>query len=88
MSIEKAIARAWTDEDYKAKLLSDPHAALADAEHGIDVSAGTTIKGMENSADTVHVALPLAPGDTGEVSMHELEKVAGSGAACYFYFTQ
>ena len=75
MTIAKAIARAWTDADYKAKLLNDPHAALADA--GVEVPAGSTIKVMENSADTVHVVLPLAPGDTGEVSMDELEKVAG-----------
>ena len=28
MTVTKAIARTWTDAVYKAKLLSDPHAAL------------------------------------------------------------
>ena len=75
MTIEKAIARAWTDADYKAKLLNDPHAALA--EQGIQIPTGTTIKVMENTADTVHVALPVVPADTGEIAMEKLEKLAG-----------
>ena len=75
MTIDKAIARAWTDADYKAKLLSDPHAALADA--GVEAPAGTTIKVIENTADTVHVVLPVAPTEIGSVSMEDLEKVAG-----------
>ncbi len=75
MTIEKAIARAWTDTDYKAKLLSDPHAALA--EHGIEAPAGTTIKVIENTADTQHFVLPAAPADAGSLSIEELEKIAG-----------
>ena len=75
MTIEKAIARAWTDADYKAKLLSDPHAALADA--GVEVPAGTTVKVVENTADTQHMVLPVAPAETGEIAMEDLEKVAG-----------
>ncbi len=75
MTVEKAIARAWTDADYKAKFLSDPHAALADA--GVETPEGTTIKVMENTADTLHVVLPVAPTETGSVSMEDLEKVAG-----------
>ena len=77
MTMEKTIARAWTDADYKAKLLSDPHAALA--EHGIDVPAGTTVKVVENTGDTQHMVLPVAPAETGEVSMEDLEKVAAGG---------
>ncbi len=82
MTIEKAIARAWTDADYKAKLLSDPHAALA--EHGVKISAGKTVKVVENTDDTVHVVLPVAPAETGKVSMDELEEIAGGtgGLGC------
>ena len=75
MTIKKAIARAWTDTEYKTKLLSDPHAALAEA--GIDVPAGTTIKFIEDTADTHHIVLPVAPTEAGKFSMNELEKVAG-----------
>ncbi len=30
MTIARVIAKAWRDEDYKTKLLSDPHAALTE----------------------------------------------------------
>jgi hypothetical protein len=75
MTITKAIARAWTDADYKAKLLSEPHAALA--EVGVEVPAGTTVKVMEDTADTQHLALPVSPDEVGELSIEELEKIAG-----------
>ncbi len=75
MSIEKAIARAWIDTDYKAKLLTDPHAALA--ECGVDVPEGPTVKVIENTADTVHVVLPLTAAEAGKVSMDKLEEIAG-----------
>ncbi len=75
MTMAKAIARAWTDADYKAKLLSNPHAALAEA--GVAVPAGTTVKVLEDTADTQHLVLPVSPSATGELSSEELEKVAG-----------
>ncbi len=75
MTVTKAIARCWTDADYKAKLLSDPHAALA--EVGVEVPAGNTVKVMENTADTHHLVLPASPPAAGELSSEELEKIAG-----------
>jgi len=75
MTIAKAIARAWADADYKAKLLSDPHAALA--EIGVNIPAGTTLKAVENTAKTKHIVLPAAPEHAGELSDDELEKIAG-----------
>ena len=78
MNVSLAIARAWADGDYKARLVSDPHAALAEA--GVEVPAGLTVKVVENTAETQHLVLPLAPGNAGEVSIKELEKVAGGHA--------
>ncbi len=75
MTMSKAIARAWAEDAYKAKLLNDPHAALAEA--GIEIPAGTTIKVIENTADTQHIILPVAPADAGALSIEELEKIAG-----------
>ena len=75
MTIARAIARAWTNADFKAKLLTDPHAALA--EVGVEVPPGTTLKVIENTADTQHLVLPVAPDNAGELSIEELEKVAG-----------
>ena len=82
MTIAKVISRAWSDADYKAKLLSDPHAALADL--GGEVSAGTTIKVVENTADTRYLVLPIAPDSAGELSAEELEKVAGGASGNEF----
>ena len=82
MTIQKVIARAWTDADYKAKLVDDPAAALAEA--GVEVPAGTKMKVVENTADTQHLVLPVAPVETGDVSMDELEKIAGGTDACGF----
>lgn len=55
----KVIAKAWTDPEFKKKLQSDPHAALAEA--GISVPKTQKIKVLEDSADTVHVVLPARP---------------------------
>jgi len=79
MTITKAVARAWVDLGYKARLLSDPQAALAEA--GVEIPAGTTVKALENTADTTHLVLPVAPNNVGEMSSDELEKVAGGELA-------
>lgn len=74
MTIAKAIARAWSDVDYKSRLLNEPHAALA--EVGVEVPAGTTVKVEQNTADTQHLVLPVAPSNAGEISAEELEEIA------------
>jgi len=81
MTVAKAIARAWSNADYKAKLLSDPHDALH--EVGVEIPAGTTVQVVENSADTQHIVLPVAPSDTGELSAEALEKVAAGACGVY-----
>ena len=78
MSVSRAIARAWTDADYKARLINDPQAALA--ETGVEVPAGITVKVVENTTDTQHLVLPVAAPEAGEVSVEELERVAGGKA--------
>ncbi len=70
----QVFARAWSDAKFKAKLLSDPHAALAEA--GVDLPDGLKVKVLEDSADTQHLVLPAAPTNTSELSADELEKVA------------
>jgi hypothetical protein len=75
----KVVAKAWTDEGFKAKLLSDPHVALAEA--GIEVPAGKTVKVVENTQDTVHVVLPPPPAED-ELTDEALENVAAGGTTC------
>ncbi len=73
--IAKVITRAWSDADYKARLLDNPHSALAEA--GVEIPAGTNVKVVENTADTHHLVLPLAPGNASELSDEDMEKLAG-----------
>lgn len=78
MNVSMAIARAWADPDFKRRLLTTPNATLAEA--GVEVPAGTPIKVIEDTADTQHLVLPVAPAEACEVSMDDLEKVAGGKA--------
>jgi len=75
MSMSNVTTRAWSDPAYKAKLLREPHAALAEA--GVKVPAGTRVTVVEDTADTRHFVLPVAPANAGELSAEELEKIAG-----------
>ena len=69
----KAIARAWTDTDYKAKLLNDSRAALA--EMGIDLPDGTTVSVSESTSEHLNLVLPPAP--EGEISDEALQTAHG-----------
>jgi nitrile hydratase len=51
----KVVARAWVDADYKARLLLDARAALA--ELGIDIGALADFKVVENSASLHNVVV-------------------------------
>lgn len=55
------IARVWADEDFKQRLLLDPHGVLAEA--GIDVPDGVDIKVVEDTPTVRHLVLPPAPAD-------------------------
>jgi len=70
----KVVARAWNDEAFKARLLSDPRAVLTEA--GVEVPAGVTVKAVENTKDTLNLVVPQAPAE-GEISDEDLERVSG-----------
>ncbi len=53
------VARAWSDEAFKARLLAEPAAVLA--EQGIELPPGMEVRVHENSRTAVHVALPPEP---------------------------
>ena len=74
----KLVERAWSDDAFKAKFKSDPHAALA--EYGIEVPAGMKLEILENTPSKLHLPLPRAP--EGELSEEELESVAGGLGLC------
>ena len=83
MTIAKAIARAWTDDAYKAKLLSDPHAALK--EVGITISDEIALKVVEEKDDTRFLVLPKSPPQAGDLSLTDLEQQAGVGHQTFAY---
>jgi len=75
MSYEKAVARAWTDEAYKAKLRSNPNAALEEMD--VTIPPGTTVKVVDVPSNTMILLLLDPPPQMGDVSPEELEKMAG-----------
>ncbi len=70
------IKKAWGDEAFKARLLSDTMAALK--ESGIAVPAGVTVKAVENTDKVFHLIIPPKPASR-ELSDADLDKVAGGG---------
>jgi hypothetical protein len=64
----QVVARAWADEAFKRRLLSDPAAVLA--EHGIDVPEEVAIRVVEDTPRMRHFILPPSP--AGELADEEL----------------
>lgn len=78
---ELLVADTWDDADLKQRLLSDPAAVLA--ERGIDIPEGVSVNVVEDTADTINLVLPEAPGEE-ELSEEELESVAGGHVSLCF----
>ena len=55
----RLVARAWTDETLKNRLLENPGAVLK--EHGIDIPPGMDVRVVESTDKTVYVRLPAKP---------------------------
>jgi len=70
------IAKAWTDEAFKARLKADPKAAMK--EVGMDVPAGVEIEVVESTQEKAYLVIPPQP--VGELSDEDLDKVAGGHA--------
>ncbi len=70
-------ARAWGDAAFKARLLAEPAAALA--EQGIEYPPGVEVRVHESTPTLVHLALPPKPAE--ELSDEQLDAVAGGDTA-------
>jgi hypothetical protein len=68
----KVVGRAWSDETFKNRLISDPAGVLK--ENGIEVPAEVAVKVVEDSAKVSHLILPAPP---EELSEEFLQQVAG-----------
>jgi len=72
--ISRLMERAWTDAEFKAKLLSDSKEAAA--EMGIKLPESMSLKVWANSATEEHMVLPTNPAES-ELSDADLVAVAG-----------
>ena len=55
--------------------VADPKAVLA--ERGIELPDGIDVAAVENTDNTVHITLPMAPDGHAELSDDELSNAAG-----------
>jgi Nitrile hydratase, alpha chain len=77
--MSQLIAKCWSDEDFKRKLLADPAATLT--AEGAEFPAGLSVKAVEDTDKLVHFVIPPKP---TELSDEDLDQVAGgSRNSCY-----
>ena len=69
----QVVAKAWADDEFKARFLADPASVLT--EQGIAVPAGLEVRAVENTSNVVYITLPPKPSD--ELSDEQLNQVAG-----------
>lgn len=70
--LQKIIARCWSDESFKQRLLAFTSATLK--AEGLTVPAGVSVKAVENTAQQWTLVIPPKP---SEVSNEALDAVAG-----------
>ena len=74
----QVVARAWSDEGFKRRLLAEPATVLR--EQGLELPAGLELRVVENTARLRHLVLPSKPAE-GELSEAQLAEAAGGGDA-------
>ncbi len=65
------VAKAWSDEQFKQKLMDNPNRTLSDA--GVEVPTGVHFVIVENEPSRVHLVLPTNPGNTSVQPMSHLD---------------
>jgi len=75
----RIVAKAWADEDFKQRLLSDPTTVLK--ENGINVPEGVDFNVLESTDNLIYLLLPPRP-DLREVGAEDLEKRQAASATC------
>src|SRR6476620_8873779 len=67
-------AKAWADENFKKKLLSDPAATLKAEGVDLKLPSGMSLRAVENTEKVFHFVIPAKPTDLTE---EDLDAVAG-----------
>jgi hypothetical protein len=73
--IQEIIAKVWSDEALKAKLLNSPKSVLA--EYGLEFSNAVEVQVHENTSNLMNYILPQASELPQGVNLQEIEPVAG-----------
>jgi intein-encoded DNA endonuclease-like protein len=60
-NMAKVIAKAWSDESFKRKFLSDPKEVLE--ENGITLPAELEVKVIEQTDKVMYIVIPFRPDD-------------------------
>lgn len=75
--LSQIIAKCWSDDGFKNKLLANPVATLK--AEGVPVSDSISVKVLENTDKVFHLVIPSKP---TELSEEDLDKVAGGRLGC------
>jgi len=76
---DQIIARAWRDEAFRQRLLTDPAAVLK--EHKLEIPGGVQLRVLEDTDQVIHLVMPRKPALLGEISEEELASIAGGAPA-------
>jgi hypothetical protein len=81
--MQKVIAKAWTDEGFKQKLISQPSETLRD--EGMDVPQGVELRVVESTEKVVYLVLPPKP-SSDEISHEQVEQRLAAGCGGKYCF--
>ena len=70
--ISQILAKCWSDESFKQKLMADPVGTLT--AEGANMPEGMAVHVTENTDKVVNLVIPVKPTDLTDA---DLEKVAG-----------
>ena len=71
----KVVAKYWSDEGFRERLLAHPHEVLA--ECGITLPPGAQLHLHENTEQEIHITMPAKP--SGKLSEEQLQALAAAG---------
>src|SRR5690349_17658037 len=72
------VARAWSDETYRERLRSEPHAAVAEVT-GVAIPETIDIEVLEETPEKGYLVIPV---NRVAISEELLDAVSGGDAAC------
>lgn len=79
----RVVARAWSDDEFRQRLVNDPSAVLR--EQGIEVPYDVELQVVEDTPETCHLVLPASPGN--DLSDEELTGSVGYDSYSGFSFS-